>query len=85
VITLQFALELDAGRRRAGGASGDQRRGEFPAGDTARAAVYAKVNPAYAPSSRSHQPRTMPLPEVQNLIDTRLAQKDLAASPAWAW
>ena len=77
VITLQFTPGPEPGRRRAGGAGGDQRgaatscRADLPAPP-----IYAKVNPADAPVlTLALTSKTLPLTEVEDFADTRLAQK----------
>ena len=66
----------DARRRRAGGAGGDQRGGTLLPADLPAPPVYAKVNPADAPVlTLALTSDTMPLTDVQNLVNTRLAQK----------
>ena len=77
VITLQFNLELDARRRRAGGAGRDQRRRQPAAGRPAGAADLHQGQPGRraGPDARRSPPTTLPLTEVQDLADTRLAQK----------
>jgi multidrug efflux pump len=50
-----------------------------------RPPVYAKVNPADAPVlTLAITSDTLPLTEVQNLVNTRLAQK-ISQSRAWVW
>ena len=76
VITLQFALNLDIdvaeqGVQAALNAAGNLLPADLPAPPT-----YSKVNPADAPViTLAVTSATMPLPQVQDLIDTRLAQK----------
>ena len=63
-------------RRRAAGAGGDQRRGQPAAADLPTPPLYNKVNPADTPiMTLAVTSKSMPLPQVQNLVDTRLAQK----------
>src|SRR3954464_2572579 len=76
VITLQFdlAVALDAGEQsvQAATTGGSSLR----ASDLPAPPVYSKVNPADAPIiTLGLSSRTMTLPEIQNLADTRLAQK----------
>ncbi|MDB5730915.1 MAG: acriflavin resistance protein, partial [Variovorax sp.] len=76
IITLQFSLgaTLDVAEQEvqaAINASGSLLPADLPAPP-----VYAKVNPADAPVlTLAISSRTMPLTEVQNIVDTRLAQK----------
>jgi multidrug efflux pump len=76
VITLQFdlSLQLDVAEQEvqaAINASGNLLPADLPAPPT-----YAKVNPADAPVlSLALTSKTLPLTEIQNLADTRLAQK----------
>jgi multidrug efflux pump len=76
VITLQFdlAVPLDAGEQSvqaAINAGSNLLPGDLPAPP-----VYSKVNPADAPIlTLGLSSRTMSLPDIQNLADTRLAQK----------
>jgi multidrug efflux pump len=76
VITLQFTLgeSLDVAEQEvqaAINAGGNLLPADLPAPP-----VYAKVNPADAPVlSLAITSDTLPLPQVQNLVDTRLAQK----------
>jgi len=76
VITLQFTLSLglDAAEQEvqaAINAAGNLLPGDLPAPP-----IYAKVNPADAPIlTLALTSKTMPLPQVQDLADTRLAQK----------
>src|SRR5437764_11447778 len=76
VVTLQFSLteKLDVAEQEvqaAINAGGNLLPADLPAPP-----VYAKVNPADAPVlTLAVTSETMPLPDVQNLVDTRLAQK----------
>ncbi|MBI3706970.1 MAG: MdtB/MuxB family multidrug efflux RND transporter permease subunit [Proteobacteria bacterium] len=76
VITLQFslALSLDIAEQEvqaAINASGNLLPSDLPAPP-----IYAKVNPADAPVlTLALTSKTLPLPQVQDLADTRLAQK----------
>jgi multidrug efflux pump len=76
VITLQFSLDLglDAAEQQvqaAINAAGNLLPADLPAPP-----IYAKVNPADAPIlTLALTSKTMPLTEVQDLADTRLAQK----------
>ena len=64
-------------RRRAGGAGGDQRGGHVPAAAICPTRpIYSKINPADAPIlTLALTSTTLPLSQVQDLADTRLAQK----------
>ena len=77
VITLQFVLDLEHRRRRAGGAGGDQRRAtNLLPQDLPNPPIYSKTNPADAPIlTLALTSETLPLPKVEDLADTRLAQK----------
>jgi multidrug efflux pump len=81
IVTLQFNLKesLDVAEQEvqaAINAGGNLLPADLPAPP-----VYAKVNPADAPVlTLAVTSDTMPLPEVQNLVDTRLAQK-ISQSP----
>ena len=77
VITLQFSLDADARRRRAGGAGGDQRRRQLPARRPAerRRSTPRSTRPTRRSSRSALTSTTMPLTQVQDLADTRLAQK----------
>src|SRR5947209_6393923 len=76
VVTLQFTLKesLDVAEQEvqaAINAGGNLLPADLPAPP-----IYAKVNPADAPVlTLAVTSDTMPLPDVQNLVDTRLAQK----------
>jgi multidrug efflux pump len=76
VITLQFTLKesLDVAEQEVQAAI-NAGANLLPA-DLPAPPVYAKVNPADAPvMTLAVTSDTMPLPDVQNLVDTRLAQK----------
>jgi multidrug efflux pump len=76
VITLQFALELTLDVAEQEVQAAINAGSNFLPADLPAPPVYAKVNPADAPIlTLGISSRTMPLPEVQNLVDTRLAQK----------
>src|SRR3990170_980300 len=76
VITLQFVLELklDVAEQQvqaAINASGNLLPTDLPVPP-----IYSKVNPADAPIlTLAVTSKTLPLPKVQNLVDTRIAQK----------
>src|SRR5689334_23566527 len=76
VVTLQFNLDmsLDVAEQQVQAAI--NAGSNFLPADLPAPPVYNKVNPADAPIlTLGISSKTMPLPEVQNLIDTRLAQK----------
>ena len=81
VITLQFALEqpLDVAEQEVQAAI--NAAGNLLPTDLPPPPVYSKVNPADTPilTLARHAPTTLPLPQVHDLVDTRLAQKTLAA------
>src|SRR6201986_432232 len=76
VITLQFALKesLDVAEQEVQAAI-NAGSSLLPA-DLPAPPIYAKVNPADAPVlTLAVTSETVPLPDVQNMVDTRLAQK----------
>src|SRR5215510_5940940 len=76
IITLQFSLDLnlDAAEQQVQAAINSA--GNLLPADLPAPPIYAKVNPADAPIlTLALTSRTMPLTEVQDLADTRLAQK----------
>src|SRR5690348_783498 len=76
VITLQFNLDmsLDVAEQQVQAAI--NAGSNFLPADLPAPPVYNKVNPADAPIlTLGVTSKTMPLPQVQNLVDTRLAQK----------
>ena len=76
IITLQFALDqtLDVAEQQVQAAI--NAGGSLLPADLPAPPVYAKVNPADAPIlTLAVSSQTMPLTEVQNLVNTRLAQK----------
>src|SRR5258705_4546830 len=76
VITLQFALELTLDVAEQEVQAAINAGSNFLPQDLPAPPVYSKVNPADAPIlTLGIGSETMPLPEVQNLVDTRLAQK----------
>jgi multidrug efflux pump len=76
VITLQFGLELTLDVAEQEVQAAINAGANFLPQDLPAPPVYSKVNPADAPIlTLGISSRTMPLPEVQNLVDTRLAQK----------
>src|SRR4029453_10543461 len=76
VVTLQFALELsiDAAERK--WQQSTNGAGTFPPADLPTPPIYSKVNPADAPIlTLALTSDTLPLPQVEDLAETRLAQK----------
>jgi multidrug efflux pump len=76
IVTLQFALDqtLDVAEQQVQAAI--NAGGSLLPADLPAPPVYAKVNPADAPIlSLAVSSETLPLTEVQNLVNTRLAQK----------
>ncbi|MDR6856575.1 efflux RND transporter permease subunit [Variovorax guangxiensis] len=76
IVTLQFALDqtLDVAEQQVQAAI--NAGGSLLPADLPAPPVYAKVNPADAPIlTLAVSSNTMPLTEVQNLVNTRLAQK----------
>src|ERR1700742_3580412 len=76
VITLQFnlALSLDVAEQEVQAAI--NAGSNFLPADLPAPPVYSKVNPADAPIlTRGLTSKTIPMPQVQNLADTRIAQK----------
>jgi multidrug efflux pump len=76
IVTLQFALDqtLDVAEQQVQAAI--NAGGSLLPADLPAPPVYAKVNPADAPVlTLAVSSETMPLTEVQNLVNTRLAQK----------
>jgi len=76
VITLQFGLELGLDVAEQEVQAAINAGSNFLPADLPAPPVYSKVNPADAPIlTLGITSKTMPLPQVQNLVDTRLAQK----------
>jgi multidrug efflux pump len=76
VITLQFGLELSLDVAEQEVQAAINAGSNFLPQDLPAPPVYSKVNPADAPIlTLGIGSKTMPLPQVQNLVDTRLAQK----------
>src|SRR5438552_14453823 len=76
VITLQFslALSLDIAEQEVQAAINAS--GTFLPSDLPQPPIYSKVNPADAPIiTLAITSSTLPLPRVQDLVDTRIAQK----------
>src|SRR3954467_613878 len=76
IITLQFTLELSLDVAEQEVQASINAGSNFLPTDLPAPPVYSKVNPADAPIlALGVSSKTMPLPQVQNLADTRLAQK----------
>jgi len=76
VITLQFSLDLSLDSAEQEVQAAINAASNLLPADLPAPPVYSKVNPADAPIlTLGISSKTMPLPQVQNLVDTRLAQK----------
>jgi multidrug efflux pump len=76
VITLQFNLDLSLDIAEQEIQAAINAAGTFLPTDLPMPPIYNKVNPADAPiMALSVTSRSMPLPQVEDLVDTRLAQK----------
>src|SRR5258707_2508641 len=76
VITLQFSLNLSLDVAEQEVQAAINAAGNLLPSDLPAPPIYAKVNPADAPIlTLALRSDTLPLPEVQELADTRLAQK----------
>jgi len=76
VITLQFALELSLDIAEQEVQAAINASGSFLPTDIPLPPIYSKVNPADAPIlTLAVMSKTLPLPRLQNLVDTRVAQK----------
>jgi len=76
IVTLQFSLDLSLDVAEQEVQAAINAGSNFLPADLPAPPVYSKVNPADAPIlTLGLTSRTLPLPEVQNLADTRLAQK----------
>src|SRR5712691_9608850 len=76
VITLQFSLQLSLDVAEQEVQAAINASGTFLPTDLPTPPIYSKVNPADAPIlTLAVMSKTMPLPQVQNLVDTRLAQQ----------
>ena len=76
VITLQFSLELPLDVAEQEVQAAINAAGTFLPADLPQPPIYNKVNPADTPIvTLALSSRTMPLPEIQSLADTRLAAK----------
>src|ERR1700737_1487260 len=76
VITLQFSLDLNLDAAEQQVQAAINAAGNLLPADLPAPPIYAKVNPADAPIlTLALTSKTMPLTEVEDLADTRLAQK----------
>jgi len=76
VITLQFSLELSLDVAEQEVQAAINGAGSFLPTDLPMPPIYNKVNPADAPIlTFAVTSKTLPLPKVQDLVDTRIAQK----------
>ncbi|MCU5787593.1 multidrug efflux RND transporter permease subunit [Alloalcanivorax marinus] len=76
VITLQFDLAMDLGVAEQEVQAAMNTAGNLLPGDLPTPPIYRKVNPADAPIlTLAISSATLPLPEVHDLVDTRIAQK----------
>ncbi|HTI18157.1 MAG TPA: MdtB/MuxB family multidrug efflux RND transporter permease subunit [Trinickia sp.] len=76
IITLQFSLDLPLDVAEQEVQAAINAAGNLLPSDLPAPPIYAKVNPADAPIlTLALTSKTMPLTEIQNLADTRLAQK----------
>ncbi|MGJ0485673.1 MAG: MdtB/MuxB family multidrug efflux RND transporter permease subunit [Methylomicrobium sp.] len=76
VITLQFALELDLDIAEQTVQAAINAAATFLPGDLPQPPIYSKVNPADTPIvTLAVSSKTLPLYKVQDLVDTRIAQK----------
>ena len=76
VITLQFSLDLSLDVAEQEVQAAINAGGNFLPADLPAPPVYSKVNPADAPIlTLGLTSKTIPMPQVQNLADTRIAQK----------
>src|SRR5476649_2018106 len=76
VITLQFSLDLPLGIAEQEVQAAINAAGNLLPSDLPTPPIYSKVNPADAPIlTLALTSKTLPLPQVEDLADTRLAQK----------
>jgi multidrug efflux pump len=76
VITLQFGLDLSLDVAEQEVQAAINAAGTFLPGDLPMPPIYSKVNPADAPVvTLAVTSASLPLPQVEDLVDTRLAQK----------
>ena len=85
VITLQFSLDLSLDVAEQEVQAAINAAGNLLPADLPAPPIYAKVNPADAPIlTLALTSKTLPLTQVEDLADTRLAQK-ISQLPASAW
>ena len=83
VITLQFSLDLSLDVAEQEVQAAINAATSFLPTDLPNPPVYSKVNPADAPIlTLALTSKTLPLPQVEDLADTRLAQK-IRSCPVW--
>ncbi len=76
IITLQFSLEVDLGVAEQEVQAAINTASSLLPGDLPTPPIYRKVNPADAPiMTLAVTSKSLPLPKVYDLIDTRMAQK----------
>jgi multidrug efflux pump len=76
LITLQFSLDLNIDVAEQGVQAAINAASTFLPADLPNPPIYSKVNPADAPIlTLALTSKTLPLPKIQDLADTRLAQK----------
>jgi multidrug efflux pump len=76
VVTLQFSLEVELGVAEQEVQAALNSAGNLLPNDLPAPPVYRKVNPADAPIlTLAVTSRTLPLPQVHDLVDTRIAQR----------
>jgi len=76
VVTLQFSLDLSLDVAEQEVQAAINASGTFLPADLPTPPIYSKVNPADAPVlSLALTSKTLPLPQIEDLADTRLAQK----------
>jgi len=76
VITLQFSLDLSLDVAEQEVQAAINASGSFLPADLPQPPIYSKVNPADAPIvTLAITSSTLPLPRIQDLVDTRIAQK----------
>jgi len=76
VVTLQFSLDLSLDVAEQEVQAAINASGTFLPADLPTPPIYSKVNPADAPIlSLALTSKTLPLPQIEDLADTRLAQK----------
>src|ERR1700761_384326 len=76
VVTLQFSLDLTLDVAEQEVQAAINASGSFLPADLPQPPIYSKVNPADAPIvTLAITSTTLPLPRIQDLVDTRIAQK----------